>query len=257
MFCTSTSQHCDVCTNKVEYTQLNETQDLATQSEPVEVIKLVFGCRLQTCKLTAHSLSSQLSSKSDPPVSSGLERATDCLCWRDVAAHHLGNQERPCVIFLRLRFPLPLPIIGTDLGQFKASILCPEVPFLSNQRHTCSPQSTRQVLINIQTFAFKSSPIYSSFPSICETWQSHSGLQLGGGRTTRGLILRSPSVESDEITCCVTWGQGGAAACSRRVNIELVLVARFLITDIVDCFLICRLIPISNIWRHSHVSFAP
>lgn len=35
------------------------------------------------------------------------------------------------------------------------------------------PQSTRQVLINIQTFAFKSSPIYSSFPSICETWQSH------------------------------------------------------------------------------------
>lgn len=32
------------------------------------------------------------------------------------------------------------------------------------------PQSTTQVLINIQTFAFKSSPVYRSFPSICETW---------------------------------------------------------------------------------------
>jgi len=31
------------------------------------------------------------------------------------------------------------------------------------------PQSTTQVLINIQAFAFKRGPIYRSFPSICET----------------------------------------------------------------------------------------
>lgn len=122
----------------LEYTQLNETQHLATQSEPVELIKLVFGCRLQTCKLTAHSLSSQLSSDSESLNVQQVRKSHRLPPWVHITAPHLGNQERPCVIFPKLHFPLALPITGTDLGQFKASILWSEVLFLSNQRPTSS-----------------------------------------------------------------------------------------------------------------------
>lgn len=86
------------------------------------------------------------------------------------------------------------------------------------------PQSTRQVLINIQTFAFKSSPIYSSFPSICETWQGHSGLLFVGGPRREeyyGGYYTKPTVESDEVTRSATWGQDGAAACSKESILNL------------------------------------
>lgn len=124
------------------------------------------------------------------------------------------------------------------------------------------PQSTRQVLINIQTFAFKSSPIYSSFPSICETRQSHAGLLFVGGPRGEeyyGGYYRRLPVRIGVRRNYAHHRMGTRRSCSlqHRVNIELVLVARLLITDIVARFLICCLIPISNIWRHSLVSFAP
>lgn len=37
------------------------------------------------------------------------------------------------------------------------------------------------MLINIHAFAFKSRPIYRSFPSICETWKIHAELLFEGG----------------------------------------------------------------------------
>lgn len=124
------------------------------------------------------------------------------------------------------------------------------------------PQSTRQVLINIQTFAFKRSPIYSSFPSICETRQSHTGLLFVGGPRGEeyygGYYGRLPvRLGSRRNYAHRHTGTRRSRGLQQRVNIELVLVARLLMTDIVARFLICRLIPISNIWRHSLVSFAP
>lgn len=82
-----------------------------------------------------------------------------------------------------------------------------EVPFLLNQRPEQLPQSTSQVLINVQAFASKRSPIYRSI-------LSHLGvvdpLRPSG---EADLLLPHPNLDLR----------------LRRVNIESVLVVKFLL----------------------------
>lgn len=66
-------------------------------------------------------------------------------------------------------------------GRFKAPIRCLRGAISFQSKANELPQSTRQVLINIHAFAFKSRPIYRSFPSICETWKIHAELLFEGG----------------------------------------------------------------------------
>lgn len=95
------------------------------------------------------------------------------------------------------------------------------------------PQSTTQVLINIQTFAFKSSPVYRSFPSICETWSPLCLQKLlfvegpGLNAHMRQILQRAPQEEESAALCLFSvrleldyisashlespWEQGGAA----------------------------------------------
>lgn len=88
-------------------------------------------------------------------------------------------------------------------------------------------QSTTQVLINIHAFAFKSGPIYSSFPSICETRlpfaQRDRCLQTRGRlRQILQAVFRLDVWTSDaRVSRGVSRATGRGCA---RVNIELVLV---------------------------------
>lgn len=67
------------------------------------------------------------------------------------------------------------------VGRFKAPIRCLRGAISFQSKANELPQSTRQVLINIHAFTFKSRPIYRSFPSICETWKIHAELLFEGG----------------------------------------------------------------------------
>lgn len=80
------------------------------------------------------------------------------------------------------------------------------------------PQSTTQVLINVHTFAFKSSPVYRSIPF-------HLG-NTGSPVEERGGSLLLPASEHG----CLL----------RKVNIDSVLVVKFLVIHFVSDFLIHR-----------------
>lgn len=203
----------------MENTPLDETRDPATQSEPRKEIKLVLGCRhvnwqhIHCPVYVTVNVQRFWRSRGQPP-------------WLHITAPHFGNEEGPCVIFLRPCFPFALPIIGTRVGSVQSFnlVLRGAISFQSKAHKL--PQSTRQVLINIQTFAFKSSPIYSSFPSICETWQSHTGLLFVGGPRGEeyygGYYRRLPVRLGVRRSCAtVAWGQGGAAACSKESILNL------------------------------------
>lgn len=104
------------------------------------------------------------------------------------------------------------------------------------------PQSTTQVLINIQAFAFKSSPIYSSFPSICETWNPlcfaktavcrgltcsyQTNITEGppGGRLGRSSVVLHVALCTLSVSSAVSRGTRRSGRPLHRVNIELVLV---------------------------------
>lgn len=135
--------------------------------------------------------------------------------------------------------------------------------FLFNQtpskRNPKLPQSTTRVLINIQAFALKSGPVYSSFPSICKSLAAEATVcreALCMWRLTFALSLaesffffRLPGKQARKRR------EGGdEPACSKKkVNIELVLVASPQTRHYSHCrrlpdLLAARLISTSNIW---------
>ena len=122
------------------------------------------------------------------------------------------------------------------------------------------PQSTTQVLINIQTFAFKSSPVYRSFPSICETWDPLCCVTGGfkclfeRGNVSRGTsdcswTLFSPQTHfiSEHVICSLpAWGRGGAACVGGQCKLLIIHIVALLSAtswSATGCF-----ISISNIW---------
>lgn len=92
---------------------------------------------------------------------------------------YFGKLRCPLCGISRASFP-SVPI-RDRVGRFKAPIRCLRGAISSQSKANELPQSTRQVLINIHAFAFKSRPIYRSFPSICETWKIHAELLFEGG----------------------------------------------------------------------------
>lgn len=157
-----------------------------------------------------------------------------------------------CVIFLSLSsFPSQskpkLPAVQSCASMSRGAI-----SFQSKANKLL--QSTTQVLINIQPFAFESSPVYRSFPSICETCNplcSKTGKLLFVGDQLQLLVgdkHGGPEVEGQAAACwfrhdVCTWlfahdimqhlivdvapgTRWRAAGLFRRVNIELVLCRR-------------------------------
>lgn len=86
------------------------------------------------------------------------------------------------------------------------------------------PQSTTQVLINVHAFAFKSSPIYRSIPF--HLGNMASPVEERGGSLEAAESCFSPHLNMDRLL--------------HKVNIESVLVVKFLVIHFVTDFLIHR-----------------